>query len=123
MKDLGGLKSYLTGFAGSLGLTLLAYFLVARHVHSHHRIYSYRFLITILIFLALVQFFIQLIFFLHLGRESKPKWNLITFYFMTGVVLIIVLGSLWIMSNLNYNNMTPQQTNNYIIKDEGFGGH
>jgi hypothetical protein len=45
------------------------------------------------------------------------------------VVLILVGGSIWIMTNLNYHhaghggghnhNLTPQQINQQIIKDEG----
>jgi cytochrome o ubiquinol oxidase operon protein cyoD len=52
--------------------------------------------------LAFVQVIIQLIFFLHLGEEESPRWNLISFLFMVGVVFIIVAGSLWIMFNLDY---------------------
>lgn len=117
------LKAYATGFLASLALTLTAYWLVLRHVHSHHLIYSDNWLIGLVIVLALGQFFVQVVYFLHLGVESKPRWNLITFSFMATVVLILVLGSLWIMYHLNYGMMPPQQTNGYIIKDEGFGQH
>lgn len=48
---------------------------------------------------------IQLFFFLHLGLENKPHWNLITFLFTLLILVVIVLGSLWIMYNLNYNMM------------------
>lgn len=48
---------------------------------------------------------IQLIFFLHLGMESKPHWNTITFLFTLLVAIIIIGGSLWIMSNLSYDVM------------------
>jgi cytochrome o ubiquinol oxidase operon protein cyoD len=50
---------------------------------------------------------IQLHYFLHLGDEPKPQWNLLTFGFMIGVVLILVFGTLWIMNNLN-DRMMPQ---------------
>ena len=48
---------------------------------------------------------IQLVFFLHLGMESKPHWNTIAFLFMALVMLVVIGGSLWIMYNLNYNDM------------------
>ena len=48
---------------------------------------------------------VQLFLFLHLGLENKPHWNLITFLFMLLILVVIVLGSLWIMYNLNYNMM------------------
>ena len=34
-------------------------------------------------------------------------------WFMLGIVLIIVGGSVWIMNNLNYR-MTPQQMEQYL---------
>jgi len=46
-----------------------------------------------------------LIFFLHLGIESKPRWNLLVFYFMVVVLAILLYGSFWIMSNLDYRMM------------------
>ena len=122
MKNQIRLRSYIVGFLASLTLTLVAYVFVARHVHSHHLIYSDNFLVGLVVILAIVQFFVQMIFFLHLGTESKPKWNLLTFGFMVGIVLILVLGSLWIMNHLDYN-MHGKQTNGYIIQDEGFGHH
>jgi len=47
--------------------------------------------------------FIQLFCFMHLNKESKPRWSLLTFLFMGLVLFVIVLGSLWIMENLNYH--------------------
>ena len=59
----------------------------------------------ILLGLAFFQSIIQMIFFLQLGLESKPRWNLITFLGTLFVILIIVIGSIWIMQNLKYNLM------------------
>lgn len=56
---------------------------------------------------GIVQAILQLIFFLHLGMESKPHWNSITFLFAVLVILIVIGGSMWIMQNLNYNVMMP----------------
>ncbi len=63
------------------------------------------FLYPALFGLALVQSLVQLIFFMHLGIESKPRWNLITFLFLIFVLIIVVGGSIWIMQNMNYNMM------------------
>ncbi len=95
----GTLRSYLIGFALSIILTLIAYFFVVEHVFSNH-IIDY-----VLAALCIVQVVIQLVFFLHLGNESKPYWNFIVFSFMLSVILILVIGSLWIMYNLNYRTM------------------
>jgi cytochrome o ubiquinol oxidase operon protein cyoD len=113
----GSLKTYTAGFVLSIILTLVAYVLTVRQMISGWA------LIFILAGLAVLQLFVQLIFFLHLGRESKPRWNLWVLVFAAGVVIMLVFGSLWIMYNLNYNHIqsrSPQETNKFIIKDEGY---
>jgi cytochrome o ubiquinol oxidase subunit IV len=55
--------------------------------------------------LALIQGAIQLFYFLDLGKEEKPRWNLIVFLCTLLIIFIIVAGSLWIMYHLNYNLM------------------
>ena len=110
-------KSYLIGFLLSLCLTLAAYLMVSRHTSSNGV------LVFGVVCLALVQLFVQLKFFLHLGSESKPKWNLLVFGFMLGVLLILVFGSLWIMYNLNYHHggypVSPANPDAYTKQDEG----
>jgi cytochrome o ubiquinol oxidase operon protein cyoD len=116
-------KAYITGFILSLSLTLTAWLLVHRHVSSHHLFLSDKVLIITILCLAIAQLIAQLVFFLHLGRESKPRWNLTVLSFALIVVLILVLGSLWIMYNLDYHHpshsLTPTELNHSIIKDEG----
>lgn len=107
------LLTYVSGFLLSVALTLAAFGLVEAHLHNAHHEASNNPLIAMLIGLAIIQFLIQLTFFLHLGREASPRWKLWTFGFMLGVVLIVVIGSLWIMSNLNYR-MMPDQMNHYL---------
>ncbi len=118
----GTAKTYVTGFLLSLALTLVAYIPVSRHVSSHHATFSDTFLLIWVGALAIIQLFVQLIFFLHLGHESKPRWNLTVASFAALIVLILVLGSIWIMNNLDYHHphvIPPSQTNTYIIHDEG----
>jgi len=109
----GSYKSYTLGFAVSVILTLAAFYLVANHRFSRDRV------IAAIVGLAVIQLLVQLLFFLHLGRESKPRWKQLVFYSMLTAVFILVAGSIWIMNNLNYNMRTPEQTTQYIIKDEG----
>lgn len=98
-ESYGSLKSYIIGFVLSLLLTFIAFFLVTeKWLTTWHTT-------LILSALAIVQAFVQLVFFLHLGQEKSPYWNLQTFLFMLGVLAIIVLGSLWIMYNLDYHMM------------------
>ena len=111
----GSVRSYTAGFILSLALTLGAYILAS------HQLASGWGLIYALAALAVTQLFVQLVFFLHLGRESKPRWNLVVFAFALMVVVILVFGSLWIMKNLSYghDNLPANETPQQIIKDEG----
>lgn len=109
------LRTYTTGFVLSLVLTGLAFYLVG------HGGFNRTFVLGSIIILALVQLFVQLFFFLHLNSEQGPRWKLLTFSFMVGVLLIVVVGSLWIMNNLNYNMMSPEQLNQTISQSEGIG--
>jgi cytochrome o ubiquinol oxidase subunit IV len=93
------LKLYLHGFIGSLLLTGASFLLAAT------QLLSTRVLIPALVFLALVQAAVQLIYFMHMGKEAKPRWMTVVFNFMVLVILIIVLGTLWIMSDLNHRVM------------------
>ncbi len=92
-------ESYIFGFIISLILTLISYFLVAENLISGFP------LVATVGTLAFVQVVIQLIFFLHLGEEPSPPWNLFIFFYMVLMVLIIVIGSIWIMNHLDYQMM------------------
>jgi len=91
----GTLSAYITGFISSLVLTGISFSLVLTKVVEGKT------LVYTLILLAIIQAFFQLLCFLHLGQEAKPRWESVIFWFMVLVLLIIVLGSLWIMSDLN----------------------
>lgn len=115
----GTKTSYAIGFVLSIVLTAAAFLLVHIHVVHHHQTPSDNFMMAALPILAVIQLFIQLIFFLHLSRESKPRWNALALLFAITVVVILVIGSLWIMSNLNYRMMySPSQVNQYL-KSQG----
>lgn len=115
------LSGYVTGFVLSLACTLLAFWIVYTHVENSHMIFSHAVIVPMLAILAFSQFVVQLVYFLHLGTESKPRWRLLVFWFMIAIVLIIVVGSIWIMNNLNYNMMhSPEQSLQYIDKNQGF---
>lgn len=114
MKQHGSIRSYTIGFGISLVLTGLAFWVVERANGV-----SSTALIATIFLLAIMQLVVQLVFFLHLGREEKPRLNLMVFGFMLLVVGIIVGGSLWIMSNLNYNmHQNPYELDQEIMSDE-----
>lgn len=110
----GTYVTYVAGFVLSIVLTVLAYTLVSE------RILTNKLLIGSVVALAVAQFLVQIVFFLHLGRESKPRWNLTVFGFMLLVLFILVLGTLWIMDNLDYHMPSGEELEQQIIEDEGY---
>jgi len=112
------LVKYILGFLVSLTLTLTAYILVAGQAFSGTS------LVLIIGGLALVQMLIQLVFFLHVTDEVRPRFRLVSFGFMAVILVIVVAGSLWIMYHLNYNmmDMSGQEKNDLMTteRDKGF---
>lgn len=98
----GTTTSYVIGFVLSIVFTIIPYHLVVNKVLTGNAL-----LITILL-IAIWQMFIQIIFFLHLGRGPKPLYNIVFFIFTAGAIIILVGASLFIMKNL-YANMLPDQ--------------
>jgi cytochrome o ubiquinol oxidase operon protein cyoD len=105
----GSAASYTVGFLLSVMLTVMPFLIV--YYHTMHGVM----LIGAIVVFALLQLFIQLQFFMHLGQERGPRWRSMAFIFMGIVVLTIVVGSLWIMHNLSYN-MTPEDIRKQLLK-------
>lgn len=105
--------SYIVGFVLSVLTTLLAFIFVVNHVWPKET------LMYVVLIIAVAQLAVQMVFFLHLGQGSR--WKSVTFWFTLLVVLIIAIGTIWIMHNLNYNmmHMTPDQMHQYMNENEG----
>ena len=99
----GTLKAYVIGFISSLFLTAVSFLIVMT------RLFSGKTLLFTIVGLALIQAVFQLLFFLHLGQEAKPRWETSIFYFMVMVLFIVAGGSLWIMYNLNDRVMSNME--------------
>lgn len=111
----GTTMSYVIGFILSLVFTFIPYYLVVEHVLSGMAL-----LVTIL-GIAVIQMIIQLVFFLHLGREKRPHWQLIFLVSTVGIIVFVVGASLWIMQHLHYN-MTPvtrEDVSKKLVEKEG----
>ncbi len=107
------LKSYSVGLVASVGLTLAAYFLVVNQVLSGRQ------LTHVILAMAVAQLVVQMVYFL--GAESRDRWNLSTFLLTLGLVLIVVVGSLWIMDHLNVAMSGSQpKMMEYIDSQQGF---
>lgn len=108
----GSIRSYIIGFSLSIALTLVAFGLAGWHLlHGG-------WLVVSLLGLAIVQFVFQMLFFLHIGSESKPRWKRLVLLLMIVIVIIVILGSIWIMYSLNYR-MSPAEINKYMTQQDG----
>ena len=58
-----------------------------------------------LIVLALAQIGVHLVFFLHLGSGSDSTNNILALAFGVLIVFLVIIGSVFIMANLNSNMM------------------
>lgn len=101
------LSLYVVGYVLSLYLSLVAYVAVERHRLNKQT------LIVGIVGCALVQFLVQLACFLHLNRLVSSRWRWLTLATITSMILLLVIGSLWIMANMNYR-MSPEQMNRYM---------
>lgn len=91
---------YFVGFISCSLLTLLSFWSVMSQRFSKLDV------LALIFSSACIQFLVQVIFFLRLTTQTEQgRVNIMTFLF-TGVILTsIILGSLWIMWNLNYYMM------------------
>ncbi len=78
---------------------------------------------VVLLVAAALQLYIQSRYFLHLDdKREVPKWRLASYVFTWLTLLIVVVGSLWIMANLNYNmSMSSSEMTEYMLKQNGKG--
>jgi cytochrome o ubiquinol oxidase operon protein cyoD len=114
MNEIKTYRSYIIGFILSLILTLFAYYIVTQHIVTEQTA-----LITIVV-LAALQFIVQMMCFLHLGTRASSRDRLIVLGFAGVIVTILVVGSLWIMNNLNNRMMpTTDQMEQYMSDQTG----
>jgi len=95
------LKSYFIGFALSILCTLAAFLLVALYIAGweFHR----DLVIVVVVSLAIIQLVVQVVFFLHMGKELR-LWNISALLFSVLIIVFVVGGSLWIMANLQHSS-------------------
>ena len=58
-----------------------------------------------LIVLAFAQIGVHLVFFLHLGSGPESTNNILALAFGVLIVFLVIIGSVWIIANLNSNMM------------------
>jgi cytochrome o ubiquinol oxidase subunit IV len=111
------IKEYVLGFVFSLLLTLCIFFVITQHILEQGIWVSDMATLSTCITLTILQACVQLYYFLHLGKERSPHRRILTALYAILIISIVVGGSLWIMSNLNYNmmKMSPNTMDTYMI--------
>ncbi len=112
------LRKYLAGFMAALLLSVLSYTLISSDILPH----AEGLVMAVLLLLAVVQLVIQLVCFLHLGIKNRSRNRTLTLAFTIAMMLVIVIGSLWIMKNLDYRmGMSSEAMNEYMMKQNKKG--
>lgn len=92
-------STYLTGFALAVLLTAIPFAVVWGGLVTGPEVYA------IIAAAALLQVVVHLVFFLHLNLKSTPAENLFFLGFAAVLIVIMVGGSLWIMTDLHHRMM------------------
>ena len=90
---------YLVGFALAVVLTAVPFWLVMAGTLEPQ--------VTAFVIVALagVQMIVHVVYFLHVRTQSEQGWTLVTLVFTLIFLVIVLAGSLWVMSHLD-SNMT-----------------
>ncbi len=88
----GSMRSYVIGFLLSIILTIIPLVIVMNDMLSKSAT------VAVILIMAVFQFVVQLLFFMHLREEKKPRYNLMALIFGLVIMVTIVAGSIWIMT-------------------------
>jgi cytochrome o ubiquinol oxidase operon protein cyoD len=91
----GPWTSYLTGFVLAAALTAASFWFASSHMLTPAS------LVAALVVLAIGQMLVHLIFFLHITTAPAQKTNILALLVTLLIISLMVIGSLWIMSQLN----------------------
>ena len=96
----GSLRSYLIGFVLSVILTAIPFWLVMGNVLDNKQLTG-----VIIVAFAAVQIVVHMIYFLHMDTRAEEGWGVMALIFTLIIVVIVLVGSLWVMYHLNTNMM------------------
>lgn len=97
----GTALSYTFGFFLSVLLTLGAFWMAP---------YLGTYAFGVVVIGAILQIFVQLFFFLHIGSRDYPRSSQLILVFAGIIISILVGGTLWIMNNLAHLHMHAPTT-------------
>lgn len=92
-------KQYIIGFVISVFLTVVPFVAVMGGTLSQQSA------LLLVAAMAVLQVIVQVYYFLHIDTSQKQRWNAFSLGFTLVIVAIVIVGSLWVMYNLNANMM------------------
>ncbi|WP_436072228.1 cytochrome o ubiquinol oxidase subunit IV [Devosia sp. LjRoot3] len=98
--DHGTRRTYLIGFALSVILTAIPFWLVMGDVIADTTIAT-----LVIMGFGVVQIFVHMVYFLHMNTKSEGGWTMMAAIFTIIIIVIALSGSLWVMFHLNTNMM------------------
>jgi cytochrome o ubiquinol oxidase operon protein cyoD len=98
------ITSYLIGLGLATLLTIVSFFIARTTLVWEPSIP------VALAVLAIAQMGVHLVFFLHITTGPDNVNNVLALAFGVLIVFLVIVGSLWIMANLNHNMMPMDQT-------------
>ena len=96
----GSRKTYLIGFALSVVLTAIPFWLVMAGLIESKQVTAF-----LVIAFALVQIVVHMVYFLHMDTKSEGGWTFMALLFTVILIVIALSGSLWVMFHLTTNMM------------------
>lgn len=88
----GSMKSYVIGFSLSILLTIIPLVVVMNDMMNRTGT------LILILLMAVLQFVVQLFFFMHVREGENARWNIMTLIFGLIILITIVGGSMWIMT-------------------------
>lgn len=93
-------RGYVTGFILAAILTAIPFWLVMTDALGDKQLTA-----IIILFLAVVQIFVHMVYFLHMTPQAESGWSLMAAIFTIIVAVVVLVGSFWIMYHLDTNMM------------------
>lgn len=107
------LREYLIGFVLSVVLTAIPFWLVMNDVISNRNT-----AVLVLGGFAVVQILVHMVYFLHMNGKIQGGWTMLSTLFTVVFLAITIVGTLWVMFNMNANMMpghgTPPTTHSPV---------
>ncbi|TYC49774.1 cytochrome o ubiquinol oxidase subunit IV [Rhodobacterales bacterium] len=96
----GSFKTYMTGFALSVVLTIIPFYLVMTDALDNRLL-----AVAIVFILGAGQMIVHIYYFLHMNSRAEEGWLAMSLSFTVLLVVIVLSGSIWVMFHLDENMM------------------